>query len=136
MFGIEVNLYCFTAAILGLFLGYVFAHSSRQQQPNGNEIAALFGTVLGGGALNMIEQFRECHNAFALYVLGVVIGYIIFVFILKRNWVAVERFMVENSTKQVPFFPWRIKHVCVCQHEKTKDGSKDTPPPPPPASGA
>ena len=112
MFGMNFNLWCIGAAVLGLFLGYMFAYSARQQQPSGNEIAALFATVLGGSALTLINQFQQCAEALPLYVIGVAIGYVLYVFVLKRYWPLVQHLQEQHSLGKPPLAPWLAKDPC------------------------
>jgi hypothetical protein len=112
MFGLNLNIWCIGAAVLGLFLGYMFAYSARQQQPSGNEIAALFATVLGGSALTLINQFQQCADALPLYVIGVAIGYVLYVFVLKRNWALVQHLQEHHSLEKPPLAPWLAKDPC------------------------
>lgn len=112
MFNFNFNLYCVAAVVLGLLLGYLFAYSGRQQQPNANEIAGLLGTVLGGGALSLIEQFKQCGDALALYVIGVAVGYALYVFVLQRNWSLVEHLQSAHGLKRAPLLPWLASDPC------------------------
>jgi hypothetical protein len=112
MFGMNLNLYCIGATVLGLMLGYAFAYSARQQQPNGNEVAALFGTVLGGTALSLLKQFDQCADALPLYVIGVAAGYLGYVFLLKQNWTLVQHLFNQHGLTHTPLLPSLAKDPC------------------------
>jgi hypothetical protein len=112
MLGIDLNLYCVGAAVLGVLLGYAFAYSARQQQPNANEVAALLGTVLGGSALSLVSKFDQCADAFPLYVIGVAVGYLLYLLALKGNWTLVQHLFLKHGLQRSPLIPWRASDPC------------------------
>lgn len=112
MLNLEVPIWCIGAFVLGALLGYVFAYSTRQQQPNANEIAALLGTVLGGAALSLIQQFKACPEALPLYVIGAAIGYVLYTIFLKRSWTAVQHLISAHGLQRPPLLPWLAKDPC------------------------
>ncbi len=112
MFDLAINIWCIGALALGLLAGYLFAYSSRQDKPNGNELAALFGTVLGGTALNLIDKFKECPGALPLYVIGVAVGYVVYVGLLQIKWPLVEHLRAKHGFTRLPLFPRNAIDPC------------------------
>lgn len=142
MLNMNFNIWCIAAAVLGLFAGYMFAYSARAEKPSGNEIAALFGTVLGGGTLALFDRFQDCHDALPLYVICVAVGYVLYVFVLHRNWALIEHLRERHMLAHPPLAPWMVADPC-CKdfHNKTAPSApgdccgcgqnKPTSPPPP-----
>lgn len=118
MFNFNLNLWCISAAVLGLFAGYIFAYSARSEKPNGNEIAALFGMVLGGSTLTLLDKFVDCHDALPLYVIGVAVGYVMYVFVLRRNWALIEHLRTHHMLEHPPIAPWAVADPC-CKDFRT-----------------
>ncbi|MGH9553290.1 MAG: hypothetical protein ACRD3W_28170 [Terriglobales bacterium] len=104
------NWYCIAAGAFGLLMGYVFAYSSRNAQPNGSEVASLLGTVLGGTATSFLANLH-CDQALPIYIIGVAAGYLVYVFLLAQNWAKVQINMNMAGTKRPPLFFWHeLKH--------------------------
>lgn len=112
MLDLGINIWCIGAAALGLLAGYLFAYSSRQEKPTGTELAALFGTVLGGTALTLIDKFKECAAALPVYVIGVTIGYLAYILLLRMNWAVVEHLKARHGYTQAPLFPRTAADPC------------------------
>lgn len=117
MFNFDINFWCVGAAAVGLLAGYLFAYSSRQEQPSGNELAALFGTVLGGAGLQLITKFADCADAFPLYVIGVTVGYLLYVVILQIKWPLVAHLKAMHGLTHVPLVPRNGLDPCTRPHE-------------------
>jgi hypothetical protein len=106
--------YCIGAGVFGLLMGYLFAWSSRQVQPTGNEVAALVSTVLGGTVLSVLNQI-DCAARLPIYMIGVAAGYALYIFLLSRNWARVQHFIVNHGLQHTPFIPssiWRMADPC------------------------
>jgi hypothetical protein len=132
MFNFDLNFWCIGAAALGLLAGYLFAYSSRKEQPNGGELAALFGTVLGGASLQLLDKFSQCAEAFPLYVIGVTVGYLVYVVILQIKWPLVQHLKANHALTHVPLLPRNSLDPCSRRHETStctcpqhKDNPKD-----------
>lgn len=112
MFSLGINVWCVGAVALGLLAGYLFAYSSRQEKPTGTELAGLFGTVLGGTALTLINKFSECAEALPLYVVGIAVGYLLYILLLRMNWPVVEHLKTVHGADHVPLLPRRSSDPC------------------------
>lgn len=121
-----LNVYCIAAAAFGLLMGYVFAWSTRRNEPNGSDVAGLLGTVLGGTVLQFLDRLH-CEEKMALYIIGLVVGYIVYLLILKLNYRNVSRAYEMKAISPSPLFPWLVRdnHACSCPDKpgsSTKDG--------------
>jgi hypothetical protein len=68
-----------------MLMGYIFAWSTWRNEPNGSDVAGSLGTVLGGAVLQFLERLGPCEEKMALYIIGLVVGYIVYLIILKFN---------------------------------------------------
>lgn len=112
------NIYCIGAGVLGLLLGYVFAWSSKASdpKPSGNEIAGLLGTVLGGAALQLLNQI-DCPERLPIYIIGVALGYLLYLVLLNFKWPLVQHLVDQHGLRQSPLLPWRAKDPCCNCHQ-------------------
>jgi len=121
-----LNVYCIAAIAFGLLMGYVLAWSTRRNEPNGTDVAGLLGTVLGFTIIEFLTRLK-CDEGFALYLIGLVVGYVLYLILLKFNWPKVKAGYDRGVLKPAPFFPWIVPCECHAPHnDKTQ-----TPPPPP-----
>lgn len=118
------NVYCIAAAAFGLLMGYIFAWSTRRNEPNGTDIAGVLGTVLGGTILQFLDRLGGCEEKFALYLIGLVIGYVIYLVLLKSNYPRVRAAYEAKTMEPSPFFPWLVRGACQCNCPD-KTGTKD-----------
>lgn len=111
---------CIGAGVLGLLLGWVFAWSTRRPEPTGQEVAALVSTVLGGAILQLLNQI-DCPERLPIYIIGVAVGYALYLIVLRRNFARINHFMQNHGTSRAPLLPWTIwrqKDPC-CNHCNT-----------------
>lgn len=119
------NIACIGAGALGLLLGYVFAWSTRRPEPNGTEVASLVSTVLGGTVLQLLNQI-DCQDRLAIYIIGVAVGYALYLIVLQRSWTRVDHFIQHHGMRRAPLAPWtlwRNQDPCCCGHKDTTDQS-------------
>ncbi|MGH9554124.1 MAG: hypothetical protein ACRD3W_32400 [Terriglobales bacterium] len=105
------NWYCIAAGAFGLLMGYVFAYASRTTAPNGNEVASLLGTVLGGTATSFLANLH-CDQALPIYVIGVAVGYLVYVFLLAQNWTKLQIVPALSTAQRPPLFFWHELRKC------------------------
>jgi hypothetical protein len=113
-----LNLACAGSAIFGLFIGYIFAWSTRRNEPNGSDVAGLLGIILGGTLLQIIDRLH-CENGLALYLIGLAIGYVVYIALLKFNFPAVKHAYEAHGVQPSPLFPWIVRGTCHDEHTKT-----------------
>lgn len=106
-----MNVACVGSVVFGLFIGYIFAWSTRRNEPNGTDIAGLLGTILGGTLLQIIDRLK-CENGLALYLIGLAAGYVIYLILLKINWPSVKHSYEAHGDKPSPFFPFLVRGSC------------------------
>ena len=99
------DIYCIAAGVLGLFLGYIFAWSTRNQQPSATEFTTLFSTLLSGTVITLLGQL-QCPYVLPIYIIGAVLGYIIYLILLYFHWTSVSGAMSRGELAKPPFFPW------------------------------
>lgn len=119
-----LNVYCIAAAAFGLLMGYIFAWSTRRNEPNGTDIAGILGIVLGGTVLQFLDRLGGCEEKFALYLIGLVAGYVVYLILLKANYPHVRKAYEAKSMEPSPFFPWLVRGACNCNHPD-KTGTTD-----------
>jgi len=119
------NIFCIGAGVLGALLGYFFGYTTRNQQPSTTEFTTLFSTVLGGTVLTLLGQF-QCADVLPVYVIGVAVGYVIYIGLVALHWNAIAGSMEEGSLSRVPLFPSSIPPRR--RHEPKKDGTKNETP--------
>jgi xanthosine utilization system XapX-like protein len=106
-----MNVGCVGAVVFGLFIGYVFAWSTRRNEPNGTDVAGLLGIILGGTLLQVVDKIH-CENALPLYLIGMAVGYVIYIILLKVNWPAVKHSYDIHGQNPSPFFPFLVRGTC------------------------
>jgi hypothetical protein len=112
------NIYCIGAGVFGLLMGYTFAWSSRKTTPNGNEVASLLATVLGGTVLTILDQI-DCPERLPIYIIGAAAGYLIYVLLLARN--LNSNGLILKQDQQPPYFFWHeLRHCAGCQNKQQK----------------
>lgn len=125
-----LNVYCIAAVAFGLLMGYIFAWSTRRNEPNGSDVAGLLGTVLGGTILQFLDRLGPCEEKMALYIIGLVVGYVIYLILLKLNYPRVAKAYELKTISPSPLFPWLVRDkACSCSDKpgtSTKDGAGTT----------
>lgn len=106
-----LNVACVGSVIFGLFIGYIFAWSTRRNEPNGSDVAGLLGTILGGTILQMVDKLH-CDEGLPLYLIGLAVGYVLYIFLLKMNWPNVKHAYESHGVTPSPLFPWTMRGAC------------------------
>lgn len=106
-----LNVACVGSVIFGLFIGYIFAWSTRRNEPNGSDVAGLLGTILGGTILQMVDKLH-CEDGLPLYLIGLAVGYVLYIFLLKMSWPAVKHAYETHGVAPSPLFPFLVPRGC------------------------
>ncbi len=115
MLGNEWNIFCIGAGALGLMLGYILSWSTRRQEPSAIDAAALIGTAFGGTILTVVDKLN-CPQALPIYIIGLGIGFSLYLIALRYHWTKVLQLINEGKLKNPPVFPWLRK--CHCNDKK------------------
>lgn len=105
-----LNVYCVAAALFGVLIGYVFAWSTRRNEPNAMDVAGLLATIVGGSIITMLSDL-QCPERTALYLIGLVIGYVVYLIVLKYNYREIDAAYRRGDLQPSPLFPWRVKQL-------------------------
>jgi hypothetical protein len=112
-----LNIACVGSAVFGLFMGYIFAWTTRRNEPSGTDVAGLLATIFSGTLIQMVDRL-ECADRLPLYLIGVAVGYAIYLLLLKLSWPAVRHSYEVHGEKPSPLFPFLVKGPCT--NERTQ----------------
>ncbi len=104
-----MTVFCIAAGLLGIILGYVFHWAIRRDpKPDAAELAALVAILVAGVVITFIkDQFLQCPAAFAWYVIGLFVGFVIFLLFFFMKWETFSQQLKKEGQMKVPFFPFK-----------------------------
>lgn len=92
-------------------MGYIFGWATRRSEPSSTDFAAILGIILGGTALNVINQI-DCPEKLPLYLIGIAVGYVLYLVVLKSAFEAVRHHVERHGLQRMPLFPWTLSRPC------------------------
>lgn len=109
--------YCGSAALLGMILGYSFNWAIRKGQPGAYDVASLVSVILGGTTIDVLGRIH-CPEALSYYLIGLAVGFVAYLILLSRNWPTVMWLMQHGVLQSPPLFPRHKCTPCGNNHER------------------
>jgi lysozyme len=103
-----LSISCLAAGLFGVLMGYVFAWSTRRNEPNAIDVAGLIATIAGGTVVSSLSELN-CPERLSLYLIGMVVGYLVYLIVLKLNYREIEAAYKRGELAPSPFFPWLVR---------------------------